>query len=113
MWSASGCLTKPTEYLVLAETARYIGCGFADCSSNSIAVVCHIYYSTNTFNLALGPNAFVPYQASGPGNVWCTDCPFDRNQCDLSEGLCRNCSSLNYEACLVTLLYAYCHIHRR
>ena len=88
----------------MAETARYIGCGFGNCSitGNSISVVCHIYYSANTVNLAFGAGAPVPYIGGG---ALCADCPFDRQTC--INGLCSNCSSLNYEACVVKLFTTF------
>eukprot|EP01083_Nonionella_stella_P055348 146010_1 len=84
---------------LLDETARYIGCGFSNCSS-SIVVVCHIYFSTNIRNL-VWPNAWVPYWGAALGNKDpCENCPWDRSNCTESEGLCRGCPSLNYEACV-------------
>ena len=104
--------TDSTHYIVLAETARYIGCGFTHCSISSISiiVVCHIYYSTNTINLA-EPGEITPYTLDpNLGEQPCDNCPFDRRDCDINEGLCRNCSSLNYEACIVKL-YIYMIFH--
>ena len=105
----NGCNNIDTQIcdncrVILQETARYIGCGFSNCS-NSIAVACHVYYSDPLNNLAT-PGAFVPYfDGSGslpgfiPGCGGTNDnCPSDR-QCD-SDNLCSNCSSLNYEACV-------------
>ncbi len=86
---------------MLAETARYIGCGFNKCSRESIAVVCHIYYSTNVNNLGFPIPGFVPYFSPSNGGDQCDNCPDDRNNCDVNEGLCRGCPSLNYEACQV------------
>ena len=87
---------------LLDETARFIGCGFGECDSGeSIAVVCHIYYSTNVNNLAFPQIGYVPYWSPGGNGVQCSQCPTDRqSECVVSEGLCRGCPSLNFEACV-------------